>query len=127
MRKMLVLLLVLFALAGCRQSAQPTPETSNMNIAVTVEPEPAQVGEAALVITIRDLNGAPAAGAQVEARGDMNHAGMVPVLGSGQTDADGLVRVPFEWTMGGDWIVTITAALADGTSASQTFDFSVAS
>jgi hypothetical protein len=57
----------------------------------------------------------------------MNHAGMVPVLGSGQTDADGLVRVPFEWTMGGDWIVTITAALSDGTSASQTFDFSVAS
>lgn len=127
MRKIVLFLLILVALAGCRQSAQPTPESPGLNITVAVEPEPAQVGESVLVITIRDRRDAPAAGVAVEARGDMNHAGMVPVIGSGETDAEGVVRVPFEWTMGGDWIVTVTAALADGTSVSQTFDFSVAS
>jgi len=33
--------------------------------------------------------------------------------------------IPFEWTMGGDWVVTVDVTLADGRTASRQFDLSI--
>ncbi len=38
----------------------------------------------------------------------------------------GVYRTDLEWTMAGDWIVTVTATLADGQTVEQQFDLSVA-
>ena len=38
---------------------------------------------------------------------------------------NGLYSVPFEWTMGGDWVVQVTAKLKDGGTATQQFKFTV--
>lgn len=127
-RHIFLLLLVLAPLlASCRQSAQstPTPESaSSITIELTAEPNPPTVGMAALVVIVKDA-GQPIEGAQIAVHGDMTHAGMQPVDGFGTTDASGISSVPFNWTMGGDWIVTVTASLPDGTQIERTFNFGV--
>lgn len=126
---LLCALLIGAVLAGCRQQEpEPVaPENAAITIAVTVEPEPPATGEAALIVTLTDPQGQPVAGAQVSARGDMTHPGMVPVLAEAECDDTGRCDIPFEWTMGGDWIVDITATLPDGTAVTQRFEYRVGS
>ncbi|MEM6528334.1 MAG: FixH family protein, partial [Chloroflexota bacterium] len=76
--------------------------------------------------TLRDSNGDPINDAQVNLRGDMNHAGMQPVLRDSSVGREGDYTVPFEWTMGGDWFVVVTAELPDGLTVEEEFDFTVA-
>lgn len=128
MTRMLVLLVVVaVALIGCRQSAQApttTPEnTPQINIAL--EAEATSVGDTVLIVTLTDATGAPVAAQQVRVRGDMAHAGMMPVQEQTNTGEDGVYRIPFGWTMGGSWTVTVTVVLPDGTTVEDTFDFEV--
>jgi len=125
-----VIVLVLIALSGCRQAVGGVPvgtPAADIRMTLAYEPDPAAVGDAVLLVTVTDDAGAPVTDATVRVRGDMDHAGMQPVDGTGEHTADGVYRVPFEWTMGGDWFVTITATRPDGSSAVQRFDLSVES
>ncbi|NDJ59868.1 MAG: FixH family protein [Chloroflexi bacterium] len=124
----LTMLLLVVILAGCRESAQQTATTADSGVQMRLEvaPDPASVGAAVLLVRLADAEDKPITDAVVAVRGDMNHAGMVPVDGAGEpTDVEGEYTVPFQWTMGGDWIVTVTATLADGTIVEQQFPFSV--
>lgn len=121
------LLLVLVA-AGCRESAQPTATPGVVvNIDLAFEPDPPTVGEALLLVTVTSDDGAPINDAIVAIVGDMNHAGMQPVNGASDTAEAGVYQVPFEWTMGGDWILTVTATLRNGTTVAKTFNLAVES
>lgn len=121
MRWVMIALIVI--MAGCRQ---PQAESSaNIRIALEVEQAALAVGEATLVVTVTDMDGAPIDDATLEIRGDMNHAGMQPVIRTAQDGADGVYRVPFEWTMGGDWFVEVTATRPNGEKATERFDFSI--
>ena len=56
---------------------------------------------------------------------------MAPVLTGAVADsadgvADGRYRVPFSFTMLGDWIITVTADLPDGSSVQQDFGLTAA-
>ncbi|MGQ9887141.1 MAG: FixH family protein [Aggregatilineales bacterium] len=128
-RGLTAVVLIALIVSGCRQQQTPTTSAENpaISIVVTVEPSPPITGEAKLIITLADSAGAPVSGAQVSARGDMTHPGMVPVLAEADCDDTGRCEVPFEWTMGGDWIVDITVTLPDGTTAAQRFDYRVGS
>ena len=77
-----------------------------------------------MVIQLADIAGKPIEGATVDVRGDMSHAGMQPVMAVA-TGAGGNYSADFEWTMAGDWIVTVTAALPDGRTATRQFDLTV--
>jgi hypothetical protein len=55
----------------------------------------------------------------------MTHAGMAPVFGTAQGGADGRYTVPFQWTMDGDWLLTIAVVLPDGRKASRQFPVTV--
>jgi hypothetical protein len=66
-------------------------------------------------VRVTDASGQPVNDANLNIKGDMTHAGMVPVLASTQNGVDGIYTTPFEWTMSGDWIVTIRATLLDAT------------
>jgi hypothetical protein len=132
--KVLSLLVLMSALllAGCRESAQPTPtaatlEQEDIDIEMAVEPAPAAVGDATLVVTLHDSSGAPIDDAAIAVRGDMTHAGMVPVLGDVTSGSNGEYRIPFEWTMGGDWIITVDITLADGVQISRVYEMTVRS
>jgi hypothetical protein len=122
---LLLSLFFLFSLSACggRQSAV----VNETGVLVDLDTPSLQVGETELLVRLTDSNGRPAAGAAVEVRGDMSHAGMVPVVRAGETDADGLFATPFEWTMGGDWFVTVTFTLPDGRSGAERFNYTVVS
>lgn len=127
----LTLLIISLMAASCRQSAggggaQGTP-AAEITVAFAYEPDPALVGDATLVISLRDPNDAPINDATVSVRGDMNHAGMQPVLAELDAGQGGIYRIPFEWTMAGDWFVVVDVTLADGSTASQRFDLRVES
>lgn len=55
----------------------------------------------------------------------MNHAGMQPVYSMAETHANEQYVVLFNWTMGGDWRLTVTVTLPDGTRAIRQFDVTV--
>jgi hypothetical protein len=123
-----LLWVMVFAAAACRGGGEAVaPEAADITMNLSVAPMPPQTGEATLVVTLQDADGNPIDDATVAVRGDMNHAGMVPVEGEASTAVNGDYRVPFEWTMGGDWFVIVTATLSDGTVVEQQFDYTVAS
>ena len=128
MYKALLLLALAVAVllgSGCRREGQEPP-SSGAQISMTAIPFPAAIGPSRLVIQIKDGNGEPITDAALAVKGDMTHAGMVPVLAEIEgADEDGVYNVPFEWTMAGDWVVTVEARLSDGSRLKQRFDVAV--
>jgi hypothetical protein len=127
--RLLMLLTLVLVAAGCRNSAQEninTTSSGDYTISLEVEPDPPAVGMATLVVEVTDANGQPVANAErVAVRGDMNHAGMVPVFGVAEEAANGIYRVPFEWTMGGEWILSVTVEMPDGEEFKQDIELAV--
>lgn len=123
----LALLLVVLALpTGCqRASRQAAPPPADIVLSMAVEPEPARVGETILVFTLKTAAGQGIPNARLDIRGDMSHAGMQPVLATADSGPDGVYRVPFRWTMAGDWFVLVQVQLPDGRRFEQRFDLRV--
>jgi hypothetical protein len=121
----LALFVALVILAGCRQRNSISNPSETVQISLNVEPSPPSIGEAVLIVTLQDERSDPIQGALVQVRGDMSHAGMAPEFGEVETVGEGKYRIPFEWTMGGDWILTITATLSTGEIIEDTFEFTV--
>jgi len=92
------------------------------NIQVMLEPS-GYPGES-LSVMLKDTDGNMITDAKVAVEGNMNHAGMVPVIADPVEDGadgseDGVYQVPFAFTMGGDWIITVSAEMADGSMEMQ--------
>jgi hypothetical protein len=113
------------ALVGCQRISQQPDSAADVTIALSVQPDPPGVGPSRLIITLTDAGGEPIEGAHLQIKGDMTHAGMQPVLAEVNEGAGGRYETPFEWTMGGDWIVTVSAALPDGRNTSRQFNLTV--
>ena len=120
----LLAILVFAAFTGCARESQQPP-ASDAQISLSVEPEPPTVGNATLRITVVDAQANPIDDARLIIKGDMSHAGMEPVLAEVEGGAGGVYEVPFIWTMGGDWIVTVQALVDDGAVISRRFDMTV--
>jgi hypothetical protein len=123
-----IVLLLALALSGCRESAAPTPtpDPQGLRLALGYDPDPPQAGEGVLIVTVTRADGTPYTGeAAVEVRGDMSHAGMRPEFAEAPLGADGGARLPFNWSMGGDWILTLTVTPTDGAPVSATFEVSL--
>jgi hypothetical protein len=124
---LLALAMIVIVGSGCARESRRESST-NAQISMTAIPFPAAVGESRLVIQVTDLAGQPVSDAALSIKGDMTHAGMVPVLAEVDGgDEEGYYEVPFEWTMAGDWVVTVEAVLSDGARVKERFDFSVLS
>ncbi len=122
--KRFVLLTLLLILTACNGRNSQQPNTADIRINAAADST--QVGQTELIITLTDNAGNPISDAAISVKGDMNHAGMVPVLADATGGEDGVYKMPFEWTMGGDWVVTVDVVLADGRTASQQFDYTIA-
>ncbi|MCP4425999.1 MAG: FixH family protein [Chloroflexi bacterium] len=123
-RKLLFFAAFLLALTACAGRASQQTDNVDLNIAVAFEST--QVGPTTLTLTLHDADGAPINDAAITVKGDMSHAGMVPVLAKASNGQNGVYEMPFTWTMGGDWIVTVEVELGDGRTATQQFTFSIA-
>lgn len=124
-RMLLSMVLCLFMASACGGGSVPTNTAPEVDLSVRVEPEPPAVGATELIVTLKDAQGAPIDGALIRAHGNMDHAGMAPVERESHEALKGVYRIPFEWTMGGGWIVTITATLPDGSKINRDFPFTV--
>jgi hypothetical protein len=125
-RVSVLLLALALLLGGCGRAERAALETrDDYNVTFAVEPAEAVVGDAALIVTLQDPAGQPVSDARLEVEANMSHAGMTPVNGRAAGDEDGVYRVPFEWTMAGDWYVDVKFTLADGKVVSRRFPVKV--
>lgn len=111
-RLILLSLLLLGVVAGCRQSREQGTAVLTIELIAPLNPSLANDREMSLRVT--DEAGQPVNDAILDIKGDMTHAGMVPVLANAQNGVGGVYTTPFVWTMTGDWIVTVRATLPDG-------------
>jgi len=122
----LLMVLAAWLVAGCGRIQAGQPDTTaEINLSLAVEPEQPAIGPAELLITVTDAAGQPINNATLDIEGNMTHAGMVPVFAQAEAGEVGRYRVPFVWTMGGDWQVTVTATLPDGRTTSAQFPVTV--
>jgi len=144
----IVLLLMAGILAGCGAAGGESDEMDGMEhenmeqagetgaghsseaIQVELTPAPEGPGGEYLTVMLTDADGAPITDATVSLEGNMNHAGMVPVITDGVTDEadgaeDGAYQAPFGFTMNGDWIITISAEMPDGSVEQQDVNLTV--
>jgi periplasmic copper chaperone A len=118
-----VLILIALLLAAC-QSSGSSSKNDNTDVQISLQPVPE---EETMTVLLTSADGTPITDATVALEGNMNHAGMIPVLAEDVTDdadgsADGHYRLPFTFTMLGDWIITVNVTLADGSSFSRNLD-----
>lgn len=124
---LLVLLAVtlVFGAAGCGGAAEAEPKASAIKIEFAVEPEAPAVGEGVAVVTLTNSNGQPVDGATVSLHADMDHEGMEPVEAETSTSERGVYRLPVTWTMGGGWLIDVTATLSNGAAKTERFEIFV--
>ncbi len=119
-----VVLALLVAGCGRIQTDQPA-DAADISVEFSVEPVDPIVGPAQLLITVIGPNGQPIDNATLDIEGNMTHAGMAPVFAQATGGDNGQYVVPFEWTMGGDWIVTVEVVLDDGQVVTRQFPVAV--
>ncbi|HXW01639.1 MAG TPA: FixH family protein [Anaerolineae bacterium] len=115
----LLLLILLALLAGCRRSGQ---DLADVRVDLVINPNPPQVGEATLTLTLSDSAGQSISGAEVEFEGNMSHAGMAPTLTQAPEVAPGRYEAPLQFNMAGDWFILVRAALPDGRQLERQVD-----
>ena len=121
LQKICPLILAILLLGACRQQ-----RASVADIQLLMSVSDMRVGETTLLVTVSDKHGERIANpGRLRVRGDMDHAGMAPVMAESASAAEGIFSLPFEWTMAGGWIVEARLTLADGTVTAETFRYEV--
>jgi hypothetical protein len=128
MRFLLCLWLIL-ALVGCGRiqnerftgGGSTLPDGVELDITLSNPDTLSVITPTEAIITLLQ-NGVPVSGATLEIEGNMTHAGMEPVFATAIEFAPGDYRAPLEWTMGGDWFLTVHGTLPDGTEFEQQID-----
>lgn len=116
-----IALLLILAIAACRQQGHTVDD-----IQLEMTASDTLVGETTLRVTVSDSAGnAIANPGELRVRGDMNHAGMVPVFAESDAANNGVFNLPFEWTMAGGWTAEASLKLPNGDVARETFAFEI--
>ena len=108
---------------ACSRTSERQDVALNVELLTPLFPPP--VGQCPLAVRVTDEKGNPLEDLQVSFRGDMTHAGMAPIMVTAEHAGTGTYRALMDWTMAGDWVITVDVALSDGRRASRQFDFSV--
>lgn len=116
------ILLAVSASACTRKSSLATPSS---DLQIELEIESPHIGVSSFTIQLLDPSGAPITNADVAVRGDMSHAGMTPALAAAEEVEPGVYSGEIEWSMAGDWIVTVQVTTLDGESVERPFDLSI--
>jgi YtkA-like len=90
------------------------PQSQN-DLNIGLEVTNPKVGKTPIVLRIQHQN-KPLENAQITVRGDMTHAGMAPVQQAARELGGGkYVLENFQFTMSGDWVLTVTAKTGNKT------------
>ncbi len=105
--------------SACRPSSS---DEGDLIIDLSVSPTPPATGPARLTIRVTERTGAPVERALVQVQGTMSHPGMAVKTVSAKPEGDGrFVVEAFDFTMAGDWILTVSVGLPDRRSAQRDF------
>jgi len=115
------------ALAGCGLRRVEVDQAPEITVRVLTSPTPPRVGPAEITLELLDPAGLGVDHALLQVRGDMIHPGMAPVDGIVGQSVRGQYPVTFEWSMAGDWILTVDGQLQDGRRLLRTFELRVES
>ena len=94
------------------------PEGIELDVVLSTDKDFTTSEPTEALITL-DQNGQPVSGARLEIEGNMTHAGMEPIFVTAMETAPGEYRAPLEWTMGGEWVLTVRGTLPDGTTVEK--------
>ena len=111
--KQIILSIILALLLTACGAQGTTTVVEGVTVDLAVEPDPPAVGASTLHVTVLDGNGTPLEGATVAVVGNMEHEGMLPVNSETSVSVNGVYTMPFEWSMGGGWILNVTVMLPD--------------
>jgi hypothetical protein len=128
-KSLLAAILVLLMIAACERGGD---QAIANDLQITLAASPPGETTPYLVVQLADDNGQPITDAAVTVEGNMNHAGMVPVLAPPVRDnddgaVDGSYHIPFQFTMLGDWIITISVERPGGSEVEQNIEATVGS
>ena len=121
----LLLLLILAVFIGACNRVNDNATAAGLH--VTFFPAAEGIQGDHVSVEIVDDDGLPVTDVTVSLEGNMTHAGMVPVLtesvwDGADGDEDGIYRVPFRFTMFGDWIISVKIENRDGEQFTQDID-----
>ena len=108
-------------LACCLGACQPAGANGDgHSLSFRLDPTPTTVGQAQLQLLVVDAAGQPVTGLELEVEATMSHAGMVPTFATLTESRPGTYVGPIEFSMGGDWLLLVGAALPDGKRLERT-------
>ena len=123
LRLPIVLIVLLLIAAACRQQ-RIAPADIRLELTATNT----LIGETTLLVAVKDKDGKPLPDpGALRIRGDMSHAGMIPVFAETDQSSNGVFTLPFQWSMAGSWIVEASLTLPNGELASETFTIEILS
>lgn len=117
----LLALLASMTLTSCLGRAD---STSGSGVVITMATSPAKgaTPPTHIEVTLKDDAGQPLDGATVTIRGDMTMAGMAPIVTTATAAGHGrYVAGPLTFSMGGDWVISVSGKLADGRPLAKQF------
>ena len=114
-------LLLIGLTAGC-SSDRNSALDDDVVVTWHISPDPPEMGEATVTVTLADTTGRPIEGADVSLEGVMTHPGMAPSMAEARETAPGRYDAPLQLTMAGDWILLLEASLPDGRHLSRQKD-----
>lgn len=124
-RKLLLSVGVILLLVACGRvqnerftGAETLPEGVSLDVVLSSDSNFSTSQPIEALITLGQ-EGQPVSGARLEIEGNMTHAGMEPIFATASETAPGEYRVPLQWTMGGEWILTVRGTLPDGTTVEK--------
>jgi hypothetical protein len=104
-------------------TARSTAETTaDLELAWRLDPQPARVGPATLIVTLRGRGGEVVRGATVRIEGHMTHPGMAPILARASERAPGEYAASLDLNMAGDWVLLVCAQMPDGRRIERRID-----
>jgi hypothetical protein len=104
---------LLLALAASSATAcRPPADAARISAAWTSGPEAGR--ESQVQFELRDHRDQPIAGARLQVRAFMTHAGMAPIEAIVEDTGGGGYRARVQFTMGGDWLLRVTGEQRDG-------------
>jgi hypothetical protein len=116
-------LLAALAIVACGGGGRSSPSSARIELQVT--PPAPREGPAELAIRLSDRGGAPISGASVNVEADMGH-GMAPLAIPAREVGPGRYAVPdFTFSMDGEWVLTVRAALPGGERVEDAFKIPV--
>jgi hypothetical protein len=75
-----------------------------------------------LTVTLRDHEGRAVTGARVRLEGYKSHPGMTPAVADAPEPNPGVYVALFNFSMAGDWVLLVSAALPDGERVEERID-----